>query len=421
MGLPGSKLEKALGSSVPDSERYYGLENFGNTCYCNSVLQALYFCIPFRERLAEYYTKSPKSSDEEDNLLLCIGELFSSISSQRKKCGVMAPRKFVTKLRKENELFRGFMHQDAHEFLNYIINVIAEVLQKEQKEQKEKREKEQEKQEKKEGKDGSNGSEGADDDSEESSGAADKSKKKKRVKSENNHANNHTNTTNTTNTTEKTFIHDIFEGILTNETKCLSCETITSKDESFLDLSIDIEQNSSLTNCLFNFSSVETLSRGDKFFCDKCCSLQEAQKRMKIKKLPKILVIHLKRFKFIEQLQQYKKLNHRVAFPHEFVIQNTSNDALDPERRYELFAVVIHVGSGPNHGHYVCMVKSHSTWLIFDDDAICIINESDIASCFGATSEMVTTTDCGYLLFYQCVEDANNKSPNSSSNNSTAP
>jgi hypothetical protein len=40
--------------------------------------------------------------------------------------------------------------------------------------------------------------------------------------------------------TEKTFIHDIFEGTLTNETKCLSCETITSKDESFLDLSIDI-------------------------------------------------------------------------------------------------------------------------------------------------------------------------------------
>lgn len=43
MGAAGSKLEKALGDQFPEGERYFGLENFGNTCYCNSVLQVIIF------------------------------------------------------------------------------------------------------------------------------------------------------------------------------------------------------------------------------------------------------------------------------------------------------------------------------------------------------------------------------------------
>ena len=32
------------------------------------------------------------------------------------------------------------------------------------------------------------------------------------------------------------------QGILTSETRCLNCETVTSKDEDFFDLSIDVDQ-----------------------------------------------------------------------------------------------------------------------------------------------------------------------------------
>ena len=87
------------------------------------------------------------------------------------------------------------------------------------------------------------------------------------------------------------YLYLLLQGILTSETRCLNCETVTSKDEEFCDLSIDVDQvrkcyfkrdwftswtvqNTSVTNCLRNFSSTETLSMENKFKCDTCCSYQ---------------------------------------------------------------------------------------------------------------------------------------------------
>ena len=83
----------------------------------------------------------------------------------------------------------------------------------------------------------------------------------------------------TTSLAKLTLVHRLFEGTLTSETRCLTCETVSSRDESFLDLSIDIEQNSSVTACLRQFSASEMLYQRNKFFCDSCCDLQEAEKR----------------------------------------------------------------------------------------------------------------------------------------------
>ena len=121
-----------------------------------------------------------------------------------------------------------------------------------------------------------------------------------------------------------TWIHDIFQGVLTSETVCLTCETVRRKDENFLDLSLDIvENNCSITHCLRNFSHTETLNSDHKFFCETCCSKQEASKRMMIKKLPQVLAIHLKRFKFQESLGRYTKLAYRVVYPMQLRIVNT--------------------------------------------------------------------------------------------------
>ena len=43
----------------------------------------------------------------------------------------MAPKRFIQRLRKDNELFRSHMHQDAHEFLNFVLNCCCDLLEQE--------------------------------------------------------------------------------------------------------------------------------------------------------------------------------------------------------------------------------------------------------------------------------------------------
>ena len=38
---------------------------------------------------------------KKDSLLNCLCDLFHNIASQKKKCGVLYPKKFITRLRKE--------------------------------------------------------------------------------------------------------------------------------------------------------------------------------------------------------------------------------------------------------------------------------------------------------------------------------
>lgn len=41
MGAASSRDRRLQEAPLPDQERYFGLENFGNTCYANSVLQVI--------------------------------------------------------------------------------------------------------------------------------------------------------------------------------------------------------------------------------------------------------------------------------------------------------------------------------------------------------------------------------------------
>ncbi|KAH8876841.1 Ubiquitin carboxyl-terminal hydrolase 46 isoform 2 [Schistosoma japonicum] len=280
MGLSSSQLEKEIASDqLLSGERYFGLVNFGNTCYCNSVIQALFFCKPFRDKVLQYNdrAKNPK----KETLLTCLSDLFYSVVSQQRRVGQMRPKKFIQKLKRENGLFDNYLQQDAHEFLNYLLNKIADIIRAEQQSTEV------------EGEDDSNDSEVTD-------------------VSENMKKHNGRN-----------WIHEIFQGSLTNETRCLNCDNVRTKEENFLDLSVDVGENVDISYCLRCFSETETMRSDNKYYCEFCRCKQEAQRRMRIKKPPLLLALHLKRFKYSENLNRFIKLSYRVAFPMELRLFNT--------------------------------------------------------------------------------------------------
>ncbi len=354
LGLSREQAREVFEERLPQSEHYLGLENFGNTCYINSVLQALYFCKVFRNKVLEY-----DAGDGEETILSCLAELFRSIQASRRRTGSMAPRKFVQKVKAENELFRGYQHQDAHEFLSYLLNDMAETLVKDGKRQRE------------EGAERTEGAERASSDG-------------------------------------TTFVDEIFKGALNTETKCVWCENVTMRTERFYDLSLEIEENSSLSACLGQFSSEETLKDDEKYFCDRCGRKQEAVKRMRISQPPRVLCCHFKRFKYVESVGQMRKLMHRVVYPFDLRLTNTT-DACEDDGHYALVAAVVHMGLHMHHGHYVALVKSAGQWLCFDDDQVAPITEAQVRDTFGGEREGMAaggaSTEHSYILFYEHVSD----------------
>ena len=368
MGQDASKQvtsnTKILSSGEP-TENKMGLENFGNTCYVNSVVQALYWCVPFRLAVIRYYEDNNMTGC--NSLLACVGDLFLQLQSSKKKTGRVAPKKLIQRMRQQSDqVFSSYQQQDAHEFFVYLINDMTETINT-------------------------------------------KEKEKNKTSTESRQG---SNTSSEDSPDEEppppTFIQQFFEGKFASEMRCLSCESVTSREEEFLGLSLDIDQNVSLLSALRGFSRGEHMDRDNKFHCDHCRSLQEARRSLRMKKAPPILAIHLKRFKYIEEFARHCKLSYRVPFPFTMRLPVEGPQADD---LYQLLAVVIHQGVGPNIGHYICMAKSAKNWILLDDDCVTAISERDVAQGYGADTPTDVSTSTGYLLLYSSLPFVDAPSP----------
>ncbi|CAR26166.1 ZYRO0B03300p [Zygosaccharomyces rouxii] len=274
----------------------------------------------------------------ESNLYTGLKDIFECITENLALTGVVSPIKFVDILKKENVLFNTTMHQDAHEFLNFLLNELSDYL--------------------------NNGAKSGKDDEEHS----------------------------------LNFIKDIFQGTLTNRVKCFTCDNITSRDEPFLDFPIEVPDDSEtdIQALLQNFDQREMLSGPNKFYCNVCCGLQEAERSVGLKQLPHTLALHLKRFKYSETKNSNIKLFNKVHYPLTLDVCSTYSNSVC--KKYELSGIVVHMGGGPQHGHYVSLCKNDNFgWLLFDDETVESVSEKTVLDFVGDSSTLTTA----YVLFYR--------------------
>jgi len=167
------------------------------------------------------------------------------------------------------------------------------------------------------------------------------------------------------------------------------CKTISTEEiRKSIELSEKEGKNKlykSLKDCFDLFFEKEALE--DPLYCRKCGGPQDFTKNYEINKLPYVLILSLKRFKFNKN--NNFKLKQLITFP-------LNNFELG-DKIYDLYGVVHHYGE-INSGHYFSTIKINNKWVMCDDKNV-----------YETTEDKVMNQNA-YILFYISKESINSNS-----------
>jgi len=170
--------------------------------------------------------------------------------------------------------------------------------------------------------------------------------------------------------TVRTMIQNQFRGEYAYVTTCQACLKESVRPSHFYELDLALAGNKTIADCLGDFLKVETMTGDEKYYCENCCSKQDATRCCKLRELPPVLNLQLNRFQFDMQLNRKKKLNSNIQFPEE--LDMSGYIATNTPARYSLTGVLMHVGPDANHGHYIAHIQEMETgnWFKFSDECV---------------------------------------------------
>ncbi|XP_063830272.1 ubiquitin carboxyl-terminal hydrolase 3-like [Ostrinia nubilalis] len=349
---PSRTKEKKITPCNGKSQRekkIVGLKNLGNTCFMNAVLQSLnniqefscYFSqLPSLEVKTNgrkvYHSRSYTRQEMHD--VVMAEELRKVlINLNTGGCGskaAISPECLFLVIWKVVPRFRGYQQQDAHEFLRYMLDRLhTELLQLLPPEREAPR------------------------------------------------------------APAASIVTAVFGGTLQSEVRCLACGTESKKFDPFLDLSLELPDAGrhdapvALHDCLSSFVQVEELADTERYFCSSCKCKQKSTKQFWIRRLPNVLCLHLKRFRWHNYFRT--KVDTSISFPlrsldmSRFVLANLPDTRRSGRgsHAYDLAAVIVHHGSGAGSGHYTAFAINDEQWFHFNDQTVRATDAATVAAC----------------------------------------